>query len=392
VYTSKLSVVLLYGLHPVDLQSTAAVPRLNAQLMTMLAGAHPEWDFLAISPQAKPLPRVASIGVPLSASARAKARLFETRVGRRLYRPKLAKGQQFGKALWAEAASAQVAASQPDRPSTVVICTYPEAVMAVRRALPKAMIVHWFRTSAASIAAEQAADAAVVPSVAVYRDLWRRLDKQFPLPMWVIPHWVDADAFQPLCPEERRVLRAVLRLDEGDRVLVFIGRHWIKGAQVIERALALLPTVDRRVVLLSAGEPRQERRTVAPGREVWNLGLLPPTELRHIYGAAEIGVMPSVANESFGLACVEMMASGLPVIASRAGGLAEIIEDGITGRLVDLPNAVDAWVDAIASLLADAGARATLSAAARAAVLHRFTGERAQEEWTRVLLQLGSAS
>ncbi len=316
---------------------------------------------------------------------------YETPVARRLYRPKLAKGQQFGKALWARAASARLVGYRQDRTSTVVICTHPEAVLAARTALPRARIVHWIQTPVGSAAAGQAADAAVVPSVAVYRDLWRRLGNQFAPPLWVIPNWIDVDAFEPLRPDDRRRSRARLGLDEDDRVLAFIGRHWIKGAQVVERALAVLPPGGPRVVLLSAGEPRHERRTLAPGREVWNLGLLPPADLRRLLGAADLGVVPSISEEAFGLAAVEMMASGLPVIASRAGGLAEVIEDGITGRLVDLPNAVDSWVDSITSLLADARARATLSEAARAAVLGRFTGERAQRAWSRVLVQLGSA-
>ena len=79
-----LSVVSLYGLLPVDLRTTAAVPRLNAQLLTSLGAAHPDWDLLAISPEAKPLPGVESIGVALPASARARLRLSEPRVGRRL--------------------------------------------------------------------------------------------------------------------------------------------------------------------------------------------------------------------------------------------------------------------------------------------------------------------
>ena len=64
-----LSVVSLYGLLPVDLRSTAAVPRLNAQLLTSLGAAHPDWELLAISPEAKPLPGVETIGVALPASA-----------------------------------------------------------------------------------------------------------------------------------------------------------------------------------------------------------------------------------------------------------------------------------------------------------------------------------
>ena len=58
-----LNVVSLYGIHPIDLQSTAAVPRLNAQLLTFLAAGHTDWDFLAVSPAAKALPGVEAVAI-----------------------------------------------------------------------------------------------------------------------------------------------------------------------------------------------------------------------------------------------------------------------------------------------------------------------------------------
>ena len=387
-----LSVVSLYGLLPVDLRATAAVPRLNAQLLASLGAAHPDWDLLAISPEAKPLPGVEAIGVALPASARARLRLSEPRVGRRLSGRKGATRQSFDKALWAQAAAARLAASRPDRPSTVVICTHAEAVLAVRRAMPRSRIVQWIHTPVVwgFLDAGLAADGAVVPSVAVYRDTWRRLGNQYPPPMWIIPNWIDVDAFHPLRPEDRRASRAAFGLDQDDLVVAFIGRHWIKGARIIEQALVALPPFGRRVVLLSAGEPRPDRRVLAHNREVWNLGLLPPDELHKMYGIADVGVVPSVVEESFSMASLEMMACSLPVVASRVGGVPEVINDGVTGWLIDIPNAVDSWVDALVGLLTDAEQRSKLGTAARAAVLERFTAERAQENWSRVLNQLAS--
>ena len=85
-----------------------------------------------------------------------------------------------------------------------------------------------------------------------------------------------------------------------------------------------------------------------------------------------------------------MMACSLPVVASRVGGIPEVINDGVTGWLIDIPNAVDSWVDALVGLLTDAEQRSKLGTAARAAVLERFTAKRAQENWSRVLNQLAS--
>ena len=387
-----VSVVSFYGLLPVDLQTTAAVPRLNAQLVTSLSAAHPDWDLLAISPEAKPLPGVETIGVALPASAKAKLRLSERRVGRRLSGRRAATLQSFGKSLWAEAAAARLAGSRPDRPSTVIICTHAEAVLATRRAMPRSRIVHWIHTPVVwgFLDAGLTADGAVVPSVAVYHNTWRSLGNQYPPPMWIIPNWIDVNAFHPVRPEDRRTFRAALGLDQNDLVAAFIGRHWIKGARVIEQALMALPPFGRRVVLLSAGEPRPDRRVLTHNREVWNLGLLPPDELLKMYAVADVGVLPSVAEESFALASLEMMACSLPVVASRVGGVPEVINDGVTGRLIDIPNAVDSWVDALASLLTDPEQRSKLGAAARDAVLERFTAERAQENWSRVVNQLVS--
>ena len=266
-----LSVVSLYGLLPVDLRSTAAVPRLNAQLLTSLGAAHPDWDLLAISPEAKPLPGVETIGVALP-DRPSQAAAVRPRVGRRLSGRRAATPQSFGKSLWAEAASARLAASRPDRPSTVIICTHAEAVLAVRRAMPRSRIVHWIDTAVVwgfLLTPVWRRGCAVVPSVAVYRMTWRSLGNQYPPPMWIIPNWLDVDAFHPPRPEDRCPSRGrAVGLDQDDLVVVFIGRHWIKGAKVIEQALAALPSFGRRVVLLSAGEPRPKRRVLAHNCEV----------------------------------------------------------------------------------------------------------------------------
>ena len=387
-----LHVASLYGLHPVDLASTAAVPRLHAQLLTGLAAQHEHWRMLAISAQSELLPGVEAIGVTLTARDRLRNRMWQSRYGRRLYfprPPRMYRGN-LSKWRWAEVGATRLASVVPDHRSTVVVCSYAEAVLAARRRLPNARIVHWIQTPVGSafLDAALAADAAVVPSLAVYHDTWRRSGHQYPAPLWLIPNWVDTEAFRPRSLKERLDARRALGLTDGDVALAFIGRHWIKGSRVVERALAALPSQSGRIVLLSAGDPDVRRLDLAPGCESWSLGRVPPDELVHLYAAADLGVVPSVSEESFGLAALEMMASGLPVVASRIGGLPEFLDDGVTGRLVDIPNGVDSWADVIGELIADVEARLTLGRAARSVVLQRFTRERAQEAWTRVLMQI----
>ncbi|HET6908294.1 MAG TPA: glycosyltransferase family 4 protein, partial [Mycobacteriales bacterium] len=86
-------------------------------------------------------------------------------------------------------------------------------------------------------------------------------------------------------------------------------------------------------------------------------------DLRPLLQRAEIYVQPS-RREAFGLAALEAMQAGLPVIASAVGGLPELVVDGATGRLVP-PGDVDALATAMAVLINDPELRRTWGTAAR---------------------------
>jgi glycosyltransferase involved in cell wall biosynthesis len=81
---------------------------------------------------------------------------------------------------------------------------------------------------------------------------------------------------------------------------------------------------------------------------------------------------PVPVSELLGLTALEAMASGTPVVASRIGGLAEVVVDGETGFLV-APGDLAALHDRLALLLSDPGLAARLGANARDLVVERFT-------------------
>jgi glycosyltransferase involved in cell wall biosynthesis len=112
-------------------------------------------------------------------------------------------------------------------------------------------------------------------------------------------------------------------------------------------------------------------------------------DVRRVLAASDVLAAPSL-SEGFGLAVVEAMASGLPCVATRTGGLAEIVEDGVSGFLVP-PRDVAALADTVECLLGDRALRARFGERARAVAERRYdvrdTARRLEELYDAVLQQ-----
>jgi glycosyltransferase involved in cell wall biosynthesis len=106
-----------------------------------------------------------------------------------------------------------------------------------------------------------------------------------------------------------------------------------------------------------------------------------------IYGAMDICVVPSRFAEPFGLVAAEAGLRGIPVIATRQGGLPEIIKDGETGYLVE-PSAPSEIADRIKRLIGDESLRDRLGAAARERVLMHFMQDRMISEIEKLCLRV----
>ncbi|HKX43383.1 MAG TPA: glycosyltransferase [Burkholderiaceae bacterium] len=180
------------------------------------------------------------------------------------------------------------------------------------------------------------------------------------------PLGVDTATFHPRRRNPR--WRASLALPEGARLLVYAGRFAPeKNLELLEAALRRLgPRYWLLAVGSGAARPHGDRVITVSA-------LSEPALLATLLASSDLFVHAG-AQETFGLAALEALACGLPVVARRAEGLAELVDDSV-GRAVERPSAED-FAAAIADVL-DGGTRASLGAAAR---------RRAEaSDWERVL-------
>lgn len=170
--------------------------------------------------------------------------------------------------------------------------------------------------------------------------------------------------------------------------VLFVGR--LTPHKGLDRLIEAVPAGARLAIAGSDGhDPRlPERdypmllRRLAAGRDVRFLGPVTDADLPALYRSAQVLVLPSVertcygrevrVSELLGLVVIEAMASGTPVLASRLGGVPEVVDHGVTGYLVE-PGNVEELRGRLAELLADRAKASRMGQAARDRVLDRFT-------------------
>ena len=178
----------------------------------------------------------------------------------------------------------------------------------------------------------------------------------------IVPLGVDTRLFRPR-PAQPRVPGRIVTVTSADSPL--------KGLPTLLRAVAKLAT-ERDAHLVVIGTPseatRQQLRQLALGDRVTFASGLPDAEYARVLASAEVAVIPSL-YEGFSLPAVEHMASGTPLIASRAGALPEVTGDA--GLLVP-PGDPEELSAALRGLLDDPAAREQLAARGLARVRMRF--------------------
>lgn len=184
-------------------------------------------------------------------------------------------------------------------------------------------------------------------------------------PIQVIYNGVDEQSFRP----QPRVVDKEIKVLFSGNLTRRKGAHWL---------LPIIQRLDERVVIYYTSGLRETSALVAHPR-LRPLGQIPHKKMPEVYQSMDILLFPTV-REGFGLAAVEAMACGLPVVATDSSALPEVVTNGQGGFLCPLGD-VDAFAQAVQALADDAGLRQSMGAFNRAEVEARFTLARMVTEY-----------
>jgi len=189
----------------------------------------------------------------------------------------------------------------------------------------------------------------------------------------VIPNFVNCDVYTPLNAEQRTAGRTRYA-EPGEKLLVHLSnfRPVKRTADVVRIFARIAKQVPSRLLMIGDGPDRPAAEWLAHRKGIQDrvhfLGK--QGSVSEILPLADLLLMPSEL-ESFGLAALEAMACRVPSIATSVGGVPELIEDGVSGRLFPAGD-VEGMAAAAVELLRDPDRHEAMAEAARRTAQTRF--------------------
>jgi L-malate glycosyltransferase len=190
----------------------------------------------------------------------------------------------------------------------------------------------------------------------------------------VIPNFIDTGVYR----RDREPCHRAALAPGGEKILMHVSnfRPVKRVLDVVEIFARVVREVPSRLVMVGDGPERARavERAATLGVEDGIVFLGKHASVEELLACADLFLLPS-ESESFGLAALEAMACGTPVIATAVGGLPEVMPDGGRGSLFPV-GAIDAMADAAVRLLKDDARWASASTAGRGVAVERFDSER----------------
>lgn len=245
-----------------------------------------------------------------------------------------------------------------------------------------------------------AAHRIVVNSYFLRRDVIRRVPEVAHKVKVVYPG-VDLHRFKSRFHEDGQHIRQSFRKEQqwnGRQVILFIGRLIpLKGAHHL---LAVLPQIvaqhpNALFVIVGSAYYGSHRLTTYGQRlhqqaksfrnHVQFVPYIPHHDVPKFMLAADMAVVPSGQREAFGLVNVEAMACGLPIVATKNGGMPEIIRDGETGYLIDPGHVQSQLQQKLNELLDNKPLRVEMGKKGRERVEKTFTWQHSAKMWRNIM-------
>jgi glycosyltransferase involved in cell wall biosynthesis len=205
-----------------------------------------------------------------------------------------------------------------------------------------------------------------------------------------LPPAVDIERFKP--GEKPPELLTRYKLNAQRPIILFVGgldrAHYFKGVQILIQALKNVDLQQAQVVIVGGGGLIEEYQTMARHlgieKRVTFTGPVSDAELPLHYLLADVFAFPSLdRSEAFGIAALEAMASGIPVVASDLPGVRTIVRPGETGYLA-APKSVSALTARLLDVLSDSLKRKELSSAGRRMAIEEYSEKRRIDKWERI--------
>ena len=202
-------------------------------------------------------------------------------------------------------------------------------------------------------------------------------------PIRVVTNAIEGDAFYPAAVNGHKKT-ALLRILTVARLI-----HR-KGIQDLLHAMTFLKEEPVHLTIQGTGSQQEQLEQLALDLGIYDrvtfAGFCVREQLPEVYQEADVFVMPSL-SESFSMAVLEAMASGLPIVASQVGGMSECVAHGVNGLLVR-PQDPQTLAAAIRSLLHDAPLRHQMGKRSVEKAREQFSWQRVTSEYLSIYEQI----